>query len=55
MKEKYHPSNTRLLMDKASYANPRFCDMYIDDKERVKQIVCEEGVRLLRMSNSKST
>ena len=52
MKEKYHPSDTRLLIDKASYIDPRFYDMYLDDKERVKQIICEEGVGLLRMSNS---
>ena len=27
MKEKYHPSDTRLLIDKASYIDPRFYDM----------------------------
>lgn len=52
IKEKYQPSDTRLLIDKASYNDPQFCDIYLDNKEMVKQIICEEGVKILRMNNS---
>ena len=41
------------ILNKASYLDPRFCDMYLDDdaKDTVKQMVTEEGEVLLSSLN----
>ena len=50
---KYEPTDVQNILNKASYLDPRFCDMYLDDdaKDTVKQMVTEEGEVLLSSLN----
>lgn len=46
---KYEPADIQNLLNKASFLDPRFCCMYLNDdaKELVKQMVTDEGELLL--------
>ena len=50
---KYEPTDVQNILNKASYLDPRFCDMYLDDdaKDTVIQMVTEEGEVLLSSLN----
>ena len=50
---KYEPTDMQNILNKASYLDPRFCDMYLDDdaKDTVKQMATEEGEVLLSSLN----
>ncbi len=52
--DKYEPAGIQNLLNKASYLDPRFCDVYLSDdaKELVKQMIIEEGGLLLSRLNS---
>ncbi len=52
--DKYEPADIQNLLNKASYLDPRFCDVYLSDDARklVKQMIIEEGGLLLSRLNS---
>ncbi len=53
LENKYDPTHVQSLLNKASFLDPRFCDMYLDGgvKDGVKPMIPEEGELLLTSVN----
>ena len=51
VENKYDSSDVQVLLSKASYLDPRFCDSYLDDKEAVTDMILDEGVEVSIQQN----
>ncbi len=48
--DKYEPADIQNLLNRASYLDPRFCDVYLSDDARklVKQMIIDEEGLLMK-------